>query len=784
MEYKRISGGEKNDKTGVKWTKTELIEVYLLYKKLGGKGLHEHNSKIQDLAFKLNRGVRSVEAQTLMYRNLERGGDYSHGNMNTLCREIWNEMEGINNDIEILNNKNFPDELLNWAGHKRGGVKKPFDRSTGRPNGAVIRTDLTSKIDVWVRQLNEDSPRIILLIGGPGNGKTDSLEYLVSELDKRYKTNFFDEISSLMRSSTFVPRKVTVSANEIKRNSKLTIVQDASVGENNLTSEVCLINDIDIATKNNDIYIACINRGILAESLTKAKTLNSNVYSILNQITKAVSQQIDQLPMWPLSDFDQNLKSVAVWPMDVESLVQVRENEISIPAFQIIKESVKEENWKCKSCHIDKSGCPFYQNMITFQDKSNILGLLNILHDYEIIANKRWSFRELFSLISYLIVGSEQTFGNSSPCEWSISKINGLASSNLKEFNRSLHDLNNELYHAKLYSLWPNFNGIARTTNSEFLDVLQKSEETKEFFKYFSYVKSKSKTKSEIANLLDGQFIELMDPSQLSNEEVELKGLDINLRDLESRFSYSINTGLKEIENLINPLEKSYFDRLETIERQLDSDVRYIGNISSSKIDYILTILRAIAVRYFKRIYFTRLGISKDKRYLEAYRKLHVSMDTNQDDIKLAARLFEDLIQDKNNLVLLLNTSFAQPNPSPDEQILIKLKRVRVWPNYISKAFDDVPRMDIKTFKVGFQKEFEIVITYQLFKALIMIQNGVRQASLPKEVLAMLDKIKSKISGIIVRDPNLLFDAKIVIGTSINEFRILDAQTKVDLISE
>jgi hypothetical protein len=777
MEYKRILGGEKNDKTGVKWTKAELVEVYYLYKELGGQGLHEHNPKIQQLALKLDRTVRSVEAQTLMYRNLERGGDYSHGNMNNLCREIWNEM------TEIKKN-NFPNELLNWAGHKRGGVKKPFDRLTGRPNGFVIKTELTSKIDEWISEFTEASPRIILLIGGPGNGKTDSLEYLVSELDTKYNTKYFDEISLKMKSSSFVPRKVSIEADEILSNCKLTIVQDASVGENNLTSEVCLINDLNTAMENNDIYIACVNRGILAESLSKSETLNTKVYSILNQITKAISQQIEQLPMWPLSEEDPKLKSVAVWPMDVESLVQVRENEESIPAFQIFKEAVKKEKWNCESCTIEKESCPFYQNMITFQEKSNVLGLLNILHDYEIIANKRWSFRELFSLISYLIVGSEQSFGNLSPCEWSINKINGLSSSSIKEFNRCIHDLNSELYHAKLYSIWPNFNNIARTTNLEITDILQKSEQTKEWFNYYSYVKSKAKTKSEIAKVLDSLFYNLMDPSQLSNEDLIIPDLDINLRELENRFSYSVNTGFNEISNKLNSLERKYFSRLETMERHLDSEVRYLGNVSSSKIDYLLMILRSIAIRYFKRIYFTRIGISKDKIYLEAYKKLNPTEDINQFEIKKAARLFEDLIQDKNDMVLLLNNSFAQPMPSPEERIIIKLKRVRVRPNYIPKYFKDVPRAEFKTFKVEFQKELEIIITYQLFKALMMIQNGVRQASLPKEVLAMLDKIKSKISGIIVRDPDLLFDAKLIVGVSKHEYRIIDAQSNVELTRE
>jgi hypothetical protein len=773
----RISGGERNEKSGVQWSKAELMEVYYLYKELKGQGLHEHNPKIQSLSLKLERTVRSVEAQTLMYRNLERGGEYSHGNMNNICREIWNEMEE-------LNKNKYPNELLSWAGHKRGGVKKPFDLSTGRPNGYVIKTELTCKIDEWINQISDGAPRIVLLIGGPGNGKTDSLEYLVSKLDELYQTKYFEEISVKMKSFAVVPRKVSIQAHEITRNGNLTIVQDASVGENNLTSELCLINDIDTALGNQDIYIACINRGILAESLIKAKTINSKVYAVLNQITKAISQQIHQLPMWPLSTDDDEMKNVAIWPMDMESLVQFREIEDSMPGLQIIREAVKKEKWNCEACRIDKDNCPFYQNMMIFQDKSNILGLLNILHDFEIVANKRWSFRELFSLISYLIVGSEQTFGNASPCEWSINKINGLSNSSKKDFNRSLLDLNSELYHSKLYSLWPNFSSITRATNSEIVDILQKSEETKEWFNYFYYVKSKAKTKSEIANLLDGLFFDLMDPSQLSNEDFNIEGLGINLRDLEGRFSYSVNSGLNEVRSVLNPLEMKFFDRLETMERNLDSEVRYNGNISSAKIDHLLAIIRFSAIRYFKRIYFTRFGISKDKKYLEAYRRLNQKMDKNLTEIKHAARLFEDLIQDKNNLLLLLNTSFAQPLPPSEERIFIKMKRVRVRPAYISNDFNDVPRAEIKSFKVEFKEEFEIIITYPLFKALIMIQNGVRQASLPKEVLSMLDKIKSKICGIIVRDADLLYDAKFIVGNSNYEYRIVDAQYDVELIRE
>ena len=93
MSYKRIVGGEKNLKSGQRWTKEEIIQVYHLYKKLNGVGLHEHNPEIQLLAQELGRTVRSTEAQTLMFRNLERSGNYSHGNMNKLSQDVWNEHE-------------------------------------------------------------------------------------------------------------------------------------------------------------------------------------------------------------------------------------------------------------------------------------------------------------------------------------------------------------------------------------------------------------------------------------------------------------------------------------------------------------------------------------------------------------------------------------------------------------------------------------------------------------------------------------------------------------------
>lgn len=47
----------------------------------------------------------------------------------------------------------FPAGLLEWAGHRSGGVRRLFDKGSGRPSGAVIRTSLLERLEVWVESI-------------------------------------------------------------------------------------------------------------------------------------------------------------------------------------------------------------------------------------------------------------------------------------------------------------------------------------------------------------------------------------------------------------------------------------------------------------------------------------------------------------------------------------------------------------------------------------------------------------------------------------------------------
>ena len=81
----------------------------------------------------------------------------------------------------------FPGELVEWAGHHSGGVKRLFDTHSGRPGKELLRTNLISRLESWAAQVASGAsgtPRILLLVGGPGNGKTEAIEYTISCLDQ------------------------------------------------------------------------------------------------------------------------------------------------------------------------------------------------------------------------------------------------------------------------------------------------------------------------------------------------------------------------------------------------------------------------------------------------------------------------------------------------------------------------------------------------------------------------------------------------------------------------
>ena len=58
----------------------------------------------------------------------------------------------MSND-DTNNQASYPAGLLDWAGHRKGGVRKPFDNETGRPLGKQLETKLVNQLNIWQDEL-------------------------------------------------------------------------------------------------------------------------------------------------------------------------------------------------------------------------------------------------------------------------------------------------------------------------------------------------------------------------------------------------------------------------------------------------------------------------------------------------------------------------------------------------------------------------------------------------------------------------------------------------------
>lgn len=145
----------------------------------------------------------------------------------------------------------FPAGLLNWAGHRGGGVRRLFDDKSGRPGGAVIETNLVARLHQWAASFASESsqtPRVVMLVGGPGNGKTEAVEATLLKLDEALGCygRLISELAAAFHPEEghAVPRCVSIEVGDIStRKLRLDVVQDASVGSDGLPPARLLVAD-------------------------------------------------------------------------------------------------------------------------------------------------------------------------------------------------------------------------------------------------------------------------------------------------------------------------------------------------------------------------------------------------------------------------------------------------------------------------------------------------------------------------------------------------------------
>ena len=590
------------------------------------------------------------------------------------------------------------------------------------------------------------------------------------------------------------PRRVTVDlkdlTNKLPENcrSQITIIQDAtekdSIAEPDKTAESLLINELNQIAHGNDeqVYICCVNRGILAQSYTEAQ-LDSKfkkTVELLTEITNSVTSGPLAGSCWPLDKYS----SVIAWPMDMDTLVSEESgNKQKSVLHQIIDQITKHPSWKnCESGEM----CPFCTNKKVLSESQNIDNLSSLLRAFELGTGKRWTFRDLYSLISFILVGSEEelVIGGTqfSPCEWTAKQLSLMESSRKSddiERARSLYRIASCLYWHRLFPLWP------RLATREFLESRKKltggignqAAAVEDLFKFLQWRGRDMKAES-ISRTITSKLCPLLDPANCKPDVTISYATTRNytVKDLDESFSISVGQGLDLVKRRILPIENQILQRLAAADDRLSSE--HISNQDKLKAERLQTTIRLFACRMVKRSIGTRNGVHCKLDSLTSYR---AALDDSKILKNVQIRL-RTLINDeqRNIFSVPMTTTFAQPAPPTKRNLILECQKVKVkgWKTQDTER----PKAQIAYLNVD---DAPVPLTFELYDALQNLDKGMHSGSLNDEVFAMIDRIRSKVAGRVVRDAEALDeDALLLLEGTGEVIRYSDEEFNISNIDE
>lgn len=683
----------------------------------------------------------------------------------------------------------FPKDLVEWAGEHSGGVKRLFDPESGRPAGALLRTPLLERLEVWAQELAAGvpgTPRVLLLVGGPGNGKTEAIEHTIKILDEALATG--GRLVSELRAAFSpdgdkVPRIVTTDAGALAspaRALRLSIVQDASATAGHLgrTARSLLIEELQRTASggNHDIYLCCVNRGVMDDALIHAIDHGlDDARRLLETITRAVSLSSSAPICWPL----QHYPWAAVWPMDAESLMIPPHPGSRSPAAELLSHATAADLWPPEGACQAGDRCPFCHSRKLLNRDGHKEALLQILRWYELASGKRLSFRDLFSLLSYLLAGHQHAVRGQkmTPCDWAAHLVRADQAAQIgtgagRNDLTALLQLVASSYQHALFHTWDTSSAATLRRDMKDLGLSGNDDGTRMLKGLASFLTERKGTylPTTIPVMLQ-DISTILDPGTASPDmEVALsKQTTIPLSQIDTRFSRSVSAGLDYLRKYqaLSFNESELLRRLSIADTMLSSpSVRKKRPAAASRIQRLL---RDTACRIARRSICSRSARVANASMLEAFQV--VVEDDQGRHVHEVAQKVRQLLNSKSEFLVPLTTTFGQPLPPIQRQATLFAPQQQVRPIQTARA--GRPRSPLCFLSVGTSSESPpLALTYELYKAVRELERGLSPASLPRTVIALLDTARARLAGHIVRDVPLLENAAIRVGREGTTIRV------------
>lgn len=670
----------------------------------------------------------------------------------------------------------YPEGLLNWSGDKAGGVKKLFYKGSGRPSGDVITTGLLARLQIWAQDIaggKHGTPRAIFLVGGPGNGKTEAVEFTIHELDTsmHLRGALVEELASRFsgQSEGLPGRLVRTKQTQFPKESSvaaISIVQDGSEADrdDSTTPAEHLCNDIRSLLKEGDehVYMACVNRGVLDDALILASERNEpDVGDLVKKIVQSASLGSTGIACWPLEDFSR----FAVWPMDVESLVEEGGGQATSAARQIVGVATDAGEWPEYRTCVAGEHCPFCTNRKLLAGEPQLTSFIRILRWFELSSGKRWNFRDLFSLTAYLLAGTteSESKGVYQPCEWARMQLHPKEANQAKREARRVRGLFKLMaaqYQHALFGSWPVERAAA--LRSDIKELKLDDQPALVGLQQFLSLEKRRETTSTLRTQLAGVGA-LLDPAVAGPglAVAVSASTTIKFEELDRRFSLSIKEGRLFLQKYqcLSTIEIDLLKALEEADAILSEES--VRRRKPAVAGRVQAFARLVACKIARRSVGVRSGITKDSDVLVEFNQV---LNGDSAASQIATQQVENLLNKERRFLVSLNTTFGEPLPPPERRVMLTtdIQKVRQMPLQQDK---NRPRLPVRFLSVGSSAAPQsVALTYELFKATKLLRKGLIPASLPRSVVALLDTTRAKLAGAVVRNEEALEGGEIELG--------------------
>ena len=740
----------------VNWREKEIKLLLTYYKRMQPGEMH----KTHPLVLEASKAIRDLElnkeysAQSEKFRNpngialklanfLFLDPTYEGKGMkgcSALDKKIFNE----ENTPAMNNNEDkYPSKFENWLASNNGSVRRPMDKNSGRPLGnQVIKGKVHALISEMVNEYELNRGKYIcVFIGGPGNGKTDIMEFVAEELVTCVGDDWSARNIELEECFSKNNRQAIINLSDKTR---LILTQDASQKDRD-SKDFCeaIFHDLlKVDEMDSGLYVLCMNRGILEEVNKQANNENKPLHkykTLINQLyrSNSLDASIEDIKVW--GNTDVNPYSLYSWSMDLDTLFQ-KSSEMKI-SENLIKEIFEKGECAKNYVNIDNELSPINSTYLFLNNLGMGLNFAQILRSYEILYAKRFTYRELFNVIGYLF---NYTDDQQKKIKISLNNYVKIANEDYIERFKILFNLYKKTYS---YRFFDNFLMPKKVLKDKiikgFKDGGDLKKEVKAFFDCFTKNVETVYGKPDLVENSD-----FFDPIGCS-DDIQITDRNSNklsFDQLRKKVIYNTDIKISEFDNFLSPLEIELIDCVIHIKQKYyDITSDDINHRNLNALDSLKSFLNVLILSFIKRSLFFSNKYIRDKAHIDSFLNLIEGEYTDRQTF--AQHTFLDSLIDADRKVQIsLVTSIGQTPSQFNNNVFIKglSKHIEAIRSPVNKlpSLDQIILRHQNSFN---EKPNSIVITYKIYREILRVSNELLKGCFDKNFTLWQELKKSEI---------------------------------------